>query len=86
MPDYGFYCLFKRIKIFHHNGSLYFKEMFDKLYQVSAVGTYLCGFVTENLLFFGLIIHASYSNRLTGNQNHQIGLVKLQNWASPWNP
>ena len=36
--------------------------------------------------FFWLIIHASYSNRLTGNQNHQIGLVKLQNWASPWNP
>lgn len=28
-------CLLLRIKIFHYDGSLYFKKMFNKLYQVS---------------------------------------------------
>lgn len=86
------------MKVFHYNGSLYFKKMFDKLYQVSLVMTleavldYL-----EQLLdilpffsFFSFSFFLShpfssglyYLCRLIGNQSHQIGLVTSMNLLS----
>jgi len=45
-----FIFLYWRIKIFHYNGSLYFKKMFDKLYQVSGVLNF-CWLIVSLIIF-----------------------------------
>ena len=63
-----------RIKIFHYNGAIYFKKMFDKLFQVRAVHlSFLKMFSTTTSRSFP---HANIVCRPIGSQSLQISLVK----------